>query len=200
MEDRIRDLAIDLLVLVSDVRFEKDIDRALEMFRGYESANMMHSDDGFNDFLIHDYIFENGQRLIDMAGADPETEKVLRSSVVSFFRPVVADSKTLFADLFDGRKYVIETDVALDMDAVYFSRIYHDGDIWFFTDELFGHDGSLSESMIKNMHEKHKVFSNVYEEVSFDDFRMMNTHVLYILNNIYKEIGILETEEEMPLD
>jgi len=198
--DEILQLKVELLNFLSDESIKKDMKKAYENYTLDKRISQTHGDKGFNDWIIHDYRFEDKYELIDLyrknKNIDEDLYKSFKNSKVSFFTVVKTEKNFILKDMFDKTDYVIGNIELLDETVIIFARLYPYGDKYYFVDEMTMFDGSYKEHLLKGIMSKFNESKSLTGYLEIKEFIRNNSILLYIFCNVIDDIIDNEDEEE----
>jgi hypothetical protein len=198
--EEILELKTDLLNFLSNELLSDELKKAHAIFTMDEVVDQTHLDRGFNDWIIHDYQFEEQHSLIELFKANHEVDEHLSNafaaSKISYFSVMTVNGKQILKDIFDHTDYQIGNDTALDETAVIFTRVYPHMGIYYFVDEMIAFDNSYRESLIKGIMEKFNETRELLGYLDVTEFIARNRFLLYIYTNIIDELYLLQNQDE----
>lgn len=193
-------LKTDLLNFLSNDLFLKDLDKAHQIFTPDEMISEAHKDNGFNDWIIHDYLFNDEHKLSELFEANHEIDYDIfdpfRQSKISYFTVMKVNEKVILKDIFDNSDYELGNDVLIDETAIIFARIYPYKGKYYFVDEMISFEAQYKEKFILGIMEKFNESREKFGYVSITEFVQSNTFLLYLYSNIIDEIYNVQDIEE----
>ncbi|MCK5763364.1 MAG: hypothetical protein KAH05_04525 [Clostridiales bacterium] len=198
--DEILQLKVKLLNFLSDESLKEDMEKAYKKYVSDKQISEAHGDKGFNDWIIHDYRFQDKYELIDLykenSHVDENLYKSFRNSKISFFTVVKTENNFILKDLFDKTDYVIGNIELLDETGIIFARIYPYNNNYYFVDEMTIFNGSFKEYLLKGIMSKFAEAKNSIGYLEINEFIRNNSILLYIFSNIIDDTIGIESEEE----
>lgn len=193
-------LKTNLMNFLSNDLFLKDLDKAHQIFTPDEMISEAHRDNGFNDWIIHDYLFNNEHKLTELYEANYEIDYEIfdsfRRSKISYFTVMKVNEKVILKDIFDNSDYELGNDTLLDETAIIFARIYPYKGKYYFVDEMLSFDAQYKEKFILGIMEKFNESREKLGYVSITEFIQTNTFLLYLYSNIIDEVYNVQDIEE----
>lgn len=193
-------LKVELLHFLMNELLEEELEHAHRLFTMGESTEETQLDRGFNDWVIHDYEFEGGYRLIDLYRSNHDVEdtlaQALANSRVSYYSVLATEGRQIMKDLFDHSDYPIGNTVLLDETAVLFTRLYPQGGQYYFLDELTTFDQHYKEYLMRGIMTR---FAEAREQLGYleiGEFLRTNSFLMYVYANIIDDLYIASAESD----
>ncbi|MBN2261160.1 MAG: hypothetical protein JW702_11475 [Clostridiales bacterium] len=190
--EKILDLKVKLLNFLSTDLLENEIRKAHTIFTLEGQISDLVGVNGFNDWIIHDYLFENKYNLIDIYKAnhsiDEDLYNVFNNSKISYFVVVKTASGFILKDIFDKSDYSILNDELLDETGIIFARIYKNGNQYYYVDEMTVFHGGYKDHLIKGIMGKFNESKDLIGYLNIDEFIDRNSFLLYAFANIVDEL------------
>ena len=202
LENTIEVIIDDLLLLTSKGEYSDEIEKAYELYmQGLPEGTI---ELGFNDWLIFDYIFENGSSFIKeyykKNDLDQETIGLLNAienSVFSVFNVIETDQRKFLKDIFTREDYIIKNEMKIDRNPIIARLINYKND-----NIIIDVIEKWAESSEKGIRQAIlKKYNEIYSEnrdMTIGDFVQNNAIVIYKYLMIYKDVeikSIFEDEE-----
>lgn len=198
--ENLMELKAQMLHFLSNELLSQELEKAYEQFTLGEVAEETQLDRGFNDWIIHDYIFEGQYHLIDLYKSNHEIDeklaKAFAESRISYYTLVKTGNNLILKDLFDHSDYLLGNEVLLDETAVHFTRLYPFSGKYYFLDELTTFDQSHRESLIRGIMTRFSEAKNTIGYLEIGEFIKKNSFLLYIYSNIVDDLYVASDESE----
>ncbi len=198
--ENLMELKAQMLHFLSNELLSQELEKAYKQFTLGEVAEETQLDRGFNDWIIHDYIFEGQYALIDLYKSNHEVDeslvKAFSESRISYYTLVKTGNNLILKDLFDHSDYLLGNEVLLDETAVHFSRLYPYAGKYYFLDEMTTFDQSHRESLLKGIMTRFNEAKNTIGYLGIGEFIKQNSFLLYVYSNIVDDLYVATEESD----
>lgn len=192
--NKIEELIDRLMVLIADKKYVKTIESGHNFFVNGLSENTIEI--GFNDWLIFDYVFDNGSSFINelyingnLKDDEKEVLKAIENSVFSVFDVIQSEKNIFIKDIFTRTDYLIENIEDIDRNPLIARVInYKNKNYILSIVNEWAEDSGVS--IRKSIYEKYNEFCGEYGNVSIEGFLKKNTIAIYKYLMIYKDIEV----------
>jgi len=191
-KNKIDELYEKLLTLVSDERYLDEIERAHDLFSNGLDEEAIEI--GFNQWLMFDYVFQNGSSFIDELLMnnlldDAELAMAAKNSILSVFKVFELERYTYIKDVFTKEDYMIENVMDIDRNPVIARVITYKKKNYII--EVVNEWAEESEDSIrKSIYEKYNEYCSKIKNTEISEFLRKNSIIIYKYLMIYKDIKI----------
>ncbi len=192
IKKKIDELYEKLLMLVSDEKYLDEIERAHDFFsNGLEEETV---EIGFNQWLMFDYVFQNGSSFIDellMNDLLDDTELVMaaKNSILSVFKVFELERYTYIKDVFTKEDYMIENMMDIDRNPI-IARVITYKKKNFIIEVVNEWAEESEDSIRKSIYEKYNEYCSKIKNTEINEFLRKNAIIIYKYLMIYKDIKI----------
>jgi len=192
IKKKIDELYEKLLMLLSDEKYLDEIERAHDFFsNGLEEETV---EIGFNQWLMFDYVFQNGSSFIDellMNDLLDDTELVMaaKNSILSVFKVFELERYTYIKDVFTKEDYMIENMMDIDRNPI-IARVITYKKKNFIIEVVNEWAEESEDSIRKSIYEKYNEYCSKIKNTEINEFLRKNAIIIYKYLMIYKDIKI----------
>lgn len=184
------------------------VERASKIFtKEWAEDTLYASEFGFNQWLIHNYRFEEKrENFISLYMKDnprkAEEEPFARmaeKSLLSVFQVIRAQNNILLKDVLTRKDFILgNKDLMehLDETALHLLRIYPDGPAWLAVQEGTAFETSYREALNRGVLEKFLDYSRIHGPQDLEKFIYENPMMIYKFVEIIKSLDMTETSSE----
>lgn len=198
--EKLMALKVELMHFLDNEVLEMELEKAYRRFKPDDIEDAPEMDRGFNDWIIHDYEFEGGHRLIDLYRSnhpvDGQLAEAFSRSRISYYQVANAGGKQWLKDLFDHSDYALGNAALLDETAVVFARLYPFEGQYYFLDEYATFDQHYREYLMRGIMTRFTEARDQLGYLEIGDFLRRNTFLLYLFSNIIDDLYLKDGQED----
>ena len=191
-KNKIDELYEKLLVLVSDKKYIEEIKKAHDLFSNGLDEEAVEI--GFNQWLMFDYVFQNGSSFIDELLMnnlidDIELAEAAKNSMLSVFKVFELEKYSYIKDVFTKEDYMVENVMDIDRNPVIARVITYKKKNYII--EVVNEWAEESEDSIrKSIYEKYNEYCSKISNIEISEFLRKNSIIIYKYLMIYKDVKI----------
>ncbi|MBN2796000.1 MAG: hypothetical protein JXR88_11380 [Clostridia bacterium] len=185
MNTKIENLVDEALIYAANERNQVFINKAIQVYHAPfgDQKTDLDMDQGFNNWLIHDYVYQ-GKSLIDDIEGDLIVKNSIKNSRYSVYKIRIEHEKIVLKDVVTGEDYVLQTEQYFEENDLMKIRIYPVENYWIMNDVPEFYDSSLEDVIRKSVMTQYNNYCAAFQPVHIREFVKSQSQLILHLTNI----------------
>ena len=206
--ETLQELLDAVLFFAMKPEYAPHVERASEIFtKEWAEDSLYASEFGFNQWLIHNYRFEEktdnfiSLYMRENPGAPEESElaSMAQQSLLSVFKVLRTQHNILLKDVITRKDFILgneEMTETLDETALHLLRLYPQGDSWLAVQEGTAFEPSFKDALNRGILDKYSEYSRIHGPEDIERFVYDNPMMIYKFIEIIETLEVTETAME----
>lgn len=206
--EMLQDYLDSVLFFAMKPEYAAEVERAGRIFtKEWAEDTLYASEFGFNQWLVHDYRFEDeAEGFISLYASNhpdapelAELSRMAKGSLLSLFQLIRTEHNILLKDILTRKDYILgnrELTDQLDETALHLLRLYPDGASWLAIQEGAAYEPTFKDVLNRGVLEKFSEYSRVRGPQELERFVYENPMMIYKFTEIIESLTVTETVSE----